>query len=359
MTFRDKSNEAEARDRLRAFWAGSSMGRPALYVVAEKPGVAPEPWPGPGEAVECKEHDFLPAWHAWRAKNQLDTTIYLAEAMPGVIARWGTLLTTVAVLAGADYEFHSNSAWVKPLPDLWERPLPVFRPQHPSVKTMEACLLAIADVVRDRGFVSPPIMLDGLTVLSQFRTPPQLCMDVVERPEQVRRWSDALTTLYIDAYEHFYRMLKGMGYGDTCTWLQVMAEGRFEAVQCDFAVMLSPGMFARYTIPDLRRLTEYLDYSLYHLDGTCQMRFLDLLRTLPRLNGIQWNPEPPAGSPVKWLDAFREIRKRGFCLYVSCETVDEAVCITRELGPDGLMLVLPRFATLAEAEQAITAIEKA
>ena len=354
MAFSLKSDEQEARERLRAFWYGSSLGRPALYVVADNPDFRASPWTGPEE--ECKENDLSPEWHAWRAENLLGGTIFLAEAMPGAIIRWGTLLVTVAVLAGGDYEFHSNSAWIKPIPDLWDRPLPRFDPQGPVTQALERCIERVAQVVGNRGFVNPPIMLDGLTTLSGFRTPRQLCYDLLECPDHVRRWSEALTDIYIEAYEHFYRQVTRLGYGDTCTWLQVMAEGRFEAVQCDFGVMLSPAMYERFVMPDLRRVTEYMDYSLYHLDGTCQLRFLDLLRTLPKLNGIQWNPEPGAGSPVLWLDAFREIRKRGFSLYVACDTVDEAVQLTRALGPDGLMLVLPRFKTVAEAEQAIRQI---
>jgi len=150
-----------------------------------------------------------------------------------------------------------------------------------------------------------------------------------------------------------------LGYGDTCSWLEAMAEGRMEPIECDFSVMLSPDMFAEFVLPDLRRQTEYFDYSLYHLDGACQMRFFDLLKTLPKLNGFQWNPLESNGSPVLWLDAFREIRKHNFSLYVICENVDEAVQITRELGPDGLLLqLLPWFSLEAEAEDAIRKIEK-
>jgi hypothetical protein len=359
MPFSLKENEREAREALRAFWAGASLGRPALHVTVRGPDYVKADWPGPGEEVEDKEHDFLPAWHAWRMDEYLKSTLFLAEAMPGTILRMGTLLVTVAILAGGDYEFHSNSGWIQVLPDIWDRPTPTFDPRSPAACGIEACLRSLAWAVGRRGFVSPPIMLDGLTTLSSFRTPRQLCLDVVERPDDVRRWSDALTTLYIDAYEHYYRLCQQLGYGDTCTWLSAMAEGRMEAVQCDFAIMLSPRMFEQFALPDLRRLTEYMSYSLYHLDGTPQMRFLDLLRTLPRLNGIQWNPEPPAGSPVGWIEAFREIRKRRFSLHIHCGSVGEAIEITRALGPDGLLLVLPRFDTLREAEQAIRDIQAA
>ncbi len=356
MPFTCKPNEADARERLRAFWAGASLGRPALYIVAANRDAEPIPWRGaPAPSLET---DLDPAWHAWYHDEALRCNLYLAEAMPGVGFRWGTLLVTVAAFAGGEYGYHSDSTWIKPIPRLWERPIPRFDPHSPLVGKVEACLRACAAVVGDRGYVNPPSMLDGLTTLSSFRTPEQLCYDVVKRPDDVLRWSAALTDIYTAAYEHFYSMLRGLGYGDTSTWLQPMAEGRFEAVQCDFSVMLSPPMYQWLVLPDLQRTCDAMDYALYHLDGTSQLRFLDLLRTVRGLHGIQWNPEPGAGSPVRWIDAFRRIREMGFCLLVGCSSVEEAVALTRALGPDGLMLSLPRFAGPAEAERAVQQIAR-
>jgi len=45
----DSSNDriAEARERLRAFWAGGSLGRPAVAIRVTQPGFQPAPWTGP------------------------------------------------------------------------------------------------------------------------------------------------------------------------------------------------------------------------------------------------------------------------------------------------------------------------
>ncbi len=357
MPFGCKRDEEEARRRLRAFWAGESLGRPALHAVVQDPT-----WrhaPVPGEEAPSVANDWSPDWHARRAAALLDHTEFLAEAMPATGLRFGSLLTVLAVLAGGGYAYHSDSAWIEPLPDIWRRPLPAFSPTGDATRGLERCLRAVADVVGARGFVNPPVLLDGLTTLSGFRTPEQLCVDLLERPDDVRRWSAALTDMYLAAYRHFYGLVTRWGYGDTTTWLSSMAEGSFEAVQCDFSVMLSPRMYEAFVLPDLVRTVEAFDYTLYHLDGTVQLRFLDLLATIPGLTGIQWNPEPGAGSPVLWIDALRDIRRRGWCLHVHCPTVDDAVRLAGELGPDGLLLVLPPFDTRQEAVEAIAAVEGA
>lgn len=51
------------------------------------------------------------------------------------------------------------------------------------------------------------------------------------------------------------------------------------------------------------------------------------------------------------------MRARRLSLIICC-SVDEAVILTKELGPNGLYLILPYFNTPEEAEAAIDTIEK-
>ena len=352
MTYSLKPDEKDAVERLRAFWAGSSLGRPALHVLVRRPGVASgPPWPE-AEADRMRE-DLSPAWHAQAHGPEFEPFDYLAEAMPGHHVMWGACLTTLPALAGGDYGYTSQSAWIKPIPNVYERPVPRFDPSDPVCRRLEACYEAVKQAVGNRGFVTPPLMLDGLTTLSEFRTQAQLCFDLLERPDDVKAWASALNTMYIEIYEHFYTRYSP---GRSLCFFGPMAEGRSEGVQCDFAVMLSPEMFTEFVLPDLRRVTDYLDFSLYHLDGVAQMRFLDQLQQCPKLNGIQWNPERDFGKPSRFYNELREIRRRNLCLYVACADVSEAVALTREIGPDGLFLSLPAFDSVAEAEAAIKAL---
>ena len=355
-----KENEADARQRLRAFWAGESLGRPAMAVRVKNPSHVPVEWAGP--PLTPKQRDLSPEWFAHVAANELHEALYLAEAMPKARVRYGSGLTVVASLAGGDYDYSetTGTSWTHIMHDIYDRPLPLFDPQHPVMQSLRASVNAVCDAAGRQGLVYPPNLLDGLTTLSNLRNSAELCIDVLERPEMVKAWSRALTDIFIACYEDLYQLCLQRGYGEATSWLYAMAEGRMEAVQCDFAVMLSPAMFDEFAMDDLRRVTEYMDYSLYHLDGTCQMRFLDQLASLKKLNGIQWNPEPAAlnRSEPQWIEAYRAIRAKGLSLYIFC-TVEQAEEITRQIGPDGLFLELPLFETRDQAEQAMRRIERA
>ena len=67
--------------RLRAWWAGEDLGRPALHLTAPRARPA-LPWPTPPESVEARwtNLDYRLACHEAEVAN----TSYFAEAVPEV-----------------------------------------------------------------------------------------------------------------------------------------------------------------------------------------------------------------------------------------------------------------------------------
>lgn len=358
--YRLKTGEAEARARWDAYWAGEALDRPLLTVTARNPAWTPPP---PRPPRDPRENDVDPA-HYERMVDDIDSRIWLADAMPGVVCGFGANIALLPHLVGADYTYESGSAWVHTLEGVYERELR-FDPAHPTVRALEEGLRRAAARLDGRGYLQPPPLgVDPLTTLSLLRGQEALCLDLLERPELVERWLDGFSRLFRTAADHFDRFVDRLGYAGRSSWLHCWAPGTLEAVQCDAAVLLSRPMFRRFVLPDLERQCAGFQYSLYHLDGTCQMRFLDDLRGVPGLRGIQWNPEPPANdiADPRWIAALREIRARGFLLQFNhweSRTVEQVEAVVRALGPSGLAFALPTFATVAEAEAAIERIARA
>ena len=351
-----KPDDAETRSRLRAFWQGESFGdRPALLAFARNKTFVPTPWQGP--ALTRKQKDFDPDWHAWSQCENVRSYDCFAEATPSVNVNVGGLLTVLAVLAGGDYEYH-DSAWIQPWPDVLDNPVPQFDPACDAVRKWTACYRKLAEAVGSDAHVNPPVQIDALTTLSMFIGPDALCVSLLEEPEKVKRWTRDATSLYIACTDYFSRLLNGLGHAGSTSWLGTYSEGNMDAVQCDFAVMLSPEMFGEFVMPDLRRTTAFMRDALYHLDGTEQMRFIEQIASSPNLRGIQWNPAKHALHPSEHMAHFKRIRELGLSLFTWVESVEHAVYITEQLGPDGLCLGLPRFETEPEARAAIAAVER-
>ena len=356
-----KDHELEARQRLRAFWDGIPVDRPALYLTALRDGAVEPTWPGLEPPIA--ERDLTPAWQAHQARRVLATTEFLAEAMPHYTVGYASAIGLLAALLGGEIAYTQGwAAWIQPVPGIYDRPLPAFAKDHPIVSGLDNVFRAVAEAVGRQAIVAPPTFIDPLTTLGCFRTEDQLALDLIERPEAVLAWTEAATTALLDAYEHFYNLALEHGYGESIPWLTCMAEGKMEAVQCDFSIMLSPAMYAEFCVPALRRQTQYYDRAIYHLDGSANMRFIDQIAALPGLDAVQYNPGPGHASPTEQacLADMRSIRERGLSVFAECATVEEAELITRSLGPTGLMIHLAaRFENASTAEEGLKRIESA
>ena len=349
-----KPDYPEARQRIEAWWAGSSMGRPAVLARVPRPDAPPPPT----DERPRDQRELDPMWHVRNAEWQLAACEWPAETMPGVFPEFASNLMIPAVFAGAELDYRPDTTWMKPMPDVYERELPAFTTDQPIFRLLDSVQRLYVQRLGGRGLVSPPPMLDGMTTLSAFRTPEQLCIDLIDRPEHVKRVAARLNDIFLESHRAFFATLAELGHAQTVTWADIYAPGRAEMVQCDFGIMLSPAMYEEFVIPDLRRMTEYFDYSCYHLDGTPQTRFLDLLCSLPRLHAIQWNPEPPAPPPLEWLDFYREVRKRKRSLWIACDA-ETAVSLTRQLGPDGLMLNVRDLKALDDVQRLLEQVAEA
>lgn len=357
------TSTTERQARLHAFWRGESLGRPALAIRSrrERPTHDPASWPATWADAKARERD--PAWQAELARQSLDAWHHHAESTPKATVSFASNIALIPALLGAEYDLSTGTAWVHPDPEFLERPVPEFDPGHPLAQDLVASLRAVAEVVRGRGRLNPlPFGLDAWTTLSLLAGSDVLCLGLLDNPEPWVARQREISRFITTAFQYFHAQAEALDGPGSCTWFECWHPGRFEAVQCDFAVFLSPDHFREFVLPDLQDMVNHCDGSLYHLDGTAQLRFLDQLAEVEGLNGIQWNPEPGAQDPTVWLDTFRAIRERGWLLYFNeweCRTVEHAVAITEAVGPDGLFLSLPAFDTPEEAEAAVEAIAAA
>ena len=325
----------DAVRRTEAWWAGESVGRPAVCARLAKPDARPRPVdPRPREVCE-----FDPEWQAGQMEWMLDSCIFGGEDMPGMYPQFGSNLLIPGAIIGAEAEYRPETTWLVEDADIYDRPRPVFQPEHPTLTALVDSLRLMGERFGDRGLLSAPPMLDGLTTLSMLRGPERLCLDLLDRPETVKQWATRLDEIAIEVHRTLSRVVAEFGDVRTVTWAGIYSPGKAEMIQCDFGLMLSEPMFDEFAMSGLAMVCEYMDRSCYHLDGVGQIRFHDLLMSLPKLRAIQWNPEPPAPPALEWVDYFRRVLDDGRSMWVACDA-ETALQLTKQLGPDGLMLAV-------------------
>ena len=96
-------------------------------------------------------------------------------------------------------------------------------------------------------------------------------------------------------YEESYQIIAGKQEG-TSSWVNLWFPGKGQPVQNDFTGLISTSMYREFFLEELVNEINYLDYSIYHLDGPDALKHLDMILEIPRLNAVQW--VPGAGSLV-------------------------------------------------------------
>jgi hypothetical protein len=147
--------------------------------------------------------------------------------------------------------------------------------------------------------------------------------------------------------------------GNAFSAFQIWGAGKTAKLQCDISANLSPGMFRRFVQPFLAAQCAWLDYSLYHLDGTTAFQHLDPLLEIPALNGIEWTPQAgrPGGGDPCWFDLYRRIRAGGKSVQAIGVRLDEVMPLVDAVGPAGLFIVLQSPVDRTDAERLLQRLE--
>ena len=159
-------------------------------------------------------------------------------------------------------------------------------------------------------------------------------MDLFDHPEPVRAAIEAVNKAWLHYFEKCYEIIHRWrdGYVD---WLGVWSDVPAATVECDFSAMISPQMFNEFFLPALEQQTEWVERSIFHLDGPGELVNLDTLLSLPTLDGIQWIPARK--RVTEWIPLLQQIQQAGKLLTMGCRPW-EVDRLLSELKPEGLML---------------------
>ncbi len=324
-----KEDWEEAKERILAWWQGEIVDRVVMQVWAPRKAVDYPP-PRDLEQMWSDPEYVIGRWKAW-----CEGTAFLGEAFP---AFWPNLGPTIAsAYLGCPLIFMPETTWQEPIiedPSQYERI--EFQSQNKWWNlTLEMITLACEQGKGEYlvGFTD----LGGVgDILSHLRRPDRLCLDLLEDPEVVERAVKYLTDLWLRLYEEQYAIIRRYQEG-TFGWLTLWAPGKSYPLQEDFSCMISPSMFRRFFLPELEAQTNYLDYSIYHLDGPGAIKHLDALLELPKLKAIQWVPGSGAPPMPYWIPLLKRIQEAGRNLVLDVSPSDVEPLL-EHLSPKGMCL---------------------
>lgn len=179
--------------------------------------------------------------------------------------------------------------------------------------------------------------MDSLAVLRG--SPQQLCLDLIDNPPGVKRAMKLLWKAWLKVYEEGYYKIVVEKQEGSSAWINLWAPGRFYPVENDLSVMISSSVYQKFFLEELVKEINYLDYSIYHLDGPDALQHLDMILEIPRLNAVQWVPGAAENKEglAKWIPLYRKIQAKKKAIIVYCKP-EEVNLVLENLVPEGLMI---------------------
>jgi hypothetical protein len=249
---------------------------------------------------------------------------------------------TLGTFLGAEPVLEPTTVWYKPcIEDPESYGKIEFDPEDNEWLEAHLALIDIGVEHADgRYLVGMPDLIENIDVLAAMRGNEMLLMDLIERPDWVQQKVWEINQAFFDAFDLLYERIKDGQGGNVFHAFGLWGPGKTAKTQCDFSCMISEKMFADFVAPALAEQCEWLDYSMYHLDGTTAMQHLDALLEIDALDAIEWTPQAgiPGGGDRRWYDLYRRIKEGGKSVQAVGVGPEEVVPLLDEVGPEGLYI---------------------
>ncbi|MEI8205897.1 MAG: hypothetical protein WCG03_03375 [Kiritimatiellales bacterium] len=331
-----KENWKETQARFIKWW-----NREGLMVGAWGPGV-PVKGDKPLAAFEAPrdltQRWLDPHWRARSNEHRMQQQYFGLDILPIADVDLGP--GSLALMAGSEPKLQDHSIWFEPAAfDSYTTPI-VFDPANKYMKLHQEMLRVSQELSRGRYVAGIQDLVENLDILASLRDSQDLLFDLIERPEEVVAKTFEINQLFFNVYDRLFSQLYTKEDGVFFSAFKLWAPGKVAKVQCDISAMFSPEMFDQCVVPALTEQCNWLDYSMYHLDGSQAIVHLDSLLAITNLDAIEWTPEPtqPGGGNKKWFDMYRKIKAAGKSVQPIQVKYEEVLPLIDAVGPEGLYI---------------------
>ncbi|MHB1483382.1 MAG: hypothetical protein ACYCYI_01840 [Saccharofermentanales bacterium] len=333
-----KPDWEKTKQRYISWWAHEDQDRCLISVVAPKT----DPHLGQPPALPEKtediwfDHDYIHAANEHRFKS----TYYGGEALPvwhPGYPGW----SSITCYMGADIELSRDTGWINPiiengsLTDYDYRDFTIKPDNKWWLRTEEMYRFALED---SKGRSIPGLLPNHGCgdSLSFLRGTEQLLIDVIECPDYVREFDKYLMEQWMQVYEKYFKMTCEKAEGST-SFLVLWSPGRYCIACNDFSYMISPKMFQDIFLQNIEIQCNFLDHTIYHVDGIGAFAHVEALCAIPKLQALQILPGAGKPSPLYYMDTLKKVQKAGKNLHITINP-DEVGDALDNLSSTGLFI---------------------
>ncbi len=298
--------------RLYSLWDKEIIDRCCIAVTAPKNPQNPYVCKAPTNKEDLFRWYYDAEWINKRTLEKVDKTYFAGDAIPNYFSYFGTGGHAKYLVPESAVEYSPDTIWIHPVAEDLEDFNFEFNKENVTFKREVEVLKYLAENCDGRYFVGMPDNSGNYDALAEIRGSEELMVDFLTEPELVLDAGRKITKMLKEASVSFYDTVKENCLGGSCiSWMNTLSKGKSIQLQCDLAAMISPDMYKSFIVEELRTMCNWLDNSIYHLDGIEQIRHLDHILSVEELQMIQWTQvvgQPPA---TEYLQVLRKIQNAG------------------------------------------------
>jgi len=333
LSLKYKNDFEEAKKYWSAFWEGEIVDRPliiASFTKDENRKVSGPPYlAGMDGNFEKPVYQF---------DELCENTMFFAESIPNLNISFGP--DTIAYcIKGAEKKVRvkSNTAWIEPFVDNWEdyEKIEIDKGNKWYKRFIDFYKFA-AKHGDGKFLIQMPDFHTHLDLLRAIRGSENLCIDLIEKPDFIKKLLEQTKDIFIDIYTEIYNSTNMKKWGTTC-WIPFYSEKRYCTIQCDFICMVGPEIFRKFALPYIEYEAEFLDRCIFHLDGPGALIHLDDILSVKKIDAVQWVPGAGEKPHIGWIEVLKKIKKGGKGIIVYPQNPEEIKIFHKELGPEKII----------------------
>jgi hypothetical protein len=247
----------------------------------------------------------------------IQNTYFAGEAFPVLNANLGP--DQIGAVCGCGVEFGKDTSWALHNVTDWEKEPPIrFNEKNVWWRRIESMTRYFAACANGDYLVGVTDLHPGTDALVSLRGPEELCLDLTDCPEEVNKRIDEVFSVYREIFDRLCAIVAPYQEG-AANWTGIWHPGkRWYPVCSDFSCMVGANDFERFVIPGLMREIDYLDASIYHLDGPGALRHLERILEIDKLGGVQWVYGDGLPTARFWIDVLKKIQTAGKLIQIHC-----------------------------------------
>ncbi len=195
----------------------------------------------------------------------------------------------------------------------------------------------LVDISYDSFPISLPVMHGPFDILSAFRDPEKLCLEIYDRPEDVKLSTENLKNIWIKVAKQLMDITPPY-YSGWFTRMNIYLRSRCATPQSDFTSLISEKMYREFELEIDKDIMKNIPSQTYHTHSTSWHVLKDISR-IPNLKSLQVTIDPNGPSLEKIKEILAVCQKK-VPLLIAVWNVHDFKWFIENLSPEGLAVVL-------------------